>query len=151
MVTFDSKCKQPTNFLQIEVVLDASVAPEPVPAKSLSERVAYAPGRQPGKSGPLTKSSANSKAQPKSAATDKAKDAAGKRGRPAGRGRGRGGRRSAPGRPKKTAEELDQEMTDYMAGGPPNTSANGAAPAPAAGGEDLGMDEISVSSMDIIT
>ena len=64
------------------------------------------------------------------------------------RGRGeRGGRRgSKAGRGKpKTAQELDAEMTDYFdAGTGADTSAmNGSAPA-TNGGEDLGMDGVSV-------
>lgn len=71
------------------------------------------------------------------------------------RGRGRGGRRGRnAGRSKpKTADELDAEMVDYFDApgatggnnGTDGTAINGAAPA-AANGEDLGMDEISVSS-----
>ena len=70
------------------------------------------------------------------------------------RGRaGRAGRARGTGRPsRKTAEELDAEMTDYFVGGtgPANNGAgatNGA-PAAAAGGDDLGMDEISVRCRD---
>ena len=65
------------------------------------------------------------------------------------RGRGeRGGRRGAKasrGKPK-TAQQLDAEMTDYFdAGTGADTSAmNSAAPA-TNGGEDLGMDGVSVS------
>ena len=55
---------------------------------------------------------------------------------------------------RKTIEELDAEMTDYFGGNSTAAAeANGTA-APAgttATGEDLGMDEISVSSFDIIT
>ncbi len=65
-----------------------------------------------------------------------------------GRGRARGGRggsgvaRSKP----KTAEELDQEMSDYFVGGTTNAAsatapaANGNATATANGG-DIGMDD----------
>ena len=91
-----------------------------------------------------------SKAQPKRAGAVKATDDATR-----GTTRGRGGRvhrgRNA-GRPKpKTADELDAEMTDYFVGG---TAANGTdagaaatnGAASTAGGDDLGMDEISVRS-----
>lgn len=70
------------------------------------------------------------------------------------RGRGRGGRRGRnAGRNKpKTADELDAEMVDYFDApgttggntGTDGTAINGAGSA-AANGEDLGMDEISVS------
>ena len=73
-----------------------------------------------------------------------------------GRVGGRGGRRGRnAGRPKtKTADELDAEMVDYFdanaangTAAPTNAAAtiNGAA-APATNGEEIGMDEISVSS-----
>ena len=64
-----------------------------------------------------------------------------------GRGRGRGGRGGRnTNRPKpKTADELDAEMVDYF-----DTTATGAAApaegAAATGGDELGMEEISVSS-----
>ena len=48
----------------------------------------------------------------------------------------------------KTAEELDAEMTDYFAGGGSTETAAATATQPAAGGEDLGMEEISVSDDD---
>ena len=65
-----------------------------------------------------------------------------------GRGtkRGRNAGRSKP----KTAEELDAEMTDYFVGGTNSTGAvdgavtNGAVVPAAAGGDDMGVDEISV-------
>ena len=63
-----------------------------------------------------------------------------------------------PGKPKpkkltrakpKTAEELDAEMTDYFAGNGTATETTAAtATEPAATGEDLGMEEISVSDYD---
>ncbi|KKY14920.1 putative rna annealing protein [Phaeomoniella chlamydospora] len=119
--------------MKIELVVDAASAPAPAAPKPLGERI-----------------SANAKAQPKSATASKPKDAAAGRGGRATRGRGRKAR--TPGRPKKTAEELDQEMTDYMSASAPNTEANGNAAAPAAtNGEDLGMDEISVSTLALIT
>ncbi|MCJ1366253.1 hypothetical protein MMC16_005380, partial [Acarospora aff. strigata] len=121
--------------MRIEVVIDASRAPPPVPVKALSERIA-----QP-------------KAQPKPATATKATaHSTSTRG---GRGRGRAGRRGRnPGRPKaKTAEELDAEMVDYWDGNAANGAASGAEagavtngadqPAAANAGEDLGMDEIS--------
>ncbi|KIW90781.1 uncharacterized protein Z519_08564 [Cladophialophora bantiana CBS 173.52] len=118
----------------------APSVPEPAPAKSLAERVA-----------------ANPKAQPKSATTTKkvtGKD--GTKGRSAGK----------PGKPKrgrnprakpKTAEELDAEMTDYWGGNNPSAvgtaaeaaTTNGIAPA-ANTGDDMGMEEISVSDVEFI-
>jgi THO complex subunit 4 len=75
------------------------------------------------------------------------------RGKAAGtttRGRGKNPRGRNAGRPKKkTTEELDAEMTDYFGTNTapaeaPLAATNGAAPAAAAaGGDDLGMDEIS--------
>ncbi|KAL2786445.1 hypothetical protein BJX66DRAFT_30647 [Aspergillus keveii] len=110
--------------MKIEVVVDASHAPEVPAAKPLGDRVAQ------GKSKP--KPATNAKA---------ANTAAGKKGR---------GRRPGPrtNRPKpKTAEELDAEMDDYFitsgdaapAGAP--AAVNGA-PQQAAG-DDVGMAEIS--------
>lgn len=72
-----------------------------------------------------------------------------------GRGRGRGvrrGRNAGRGKPK-TADELDAEMVDYFdatgangAGGADGAATtNGASQAATNGGQDLGMDEISVS------
>ncbi|OAP62922.1 hypothetical protein AYL99_02149 [Fonsecaea erecta] len=124
----------------IEVVMDASRVPEPAPAKSLADRVA-----------------ANPKVQPKSAtATKKVTGKDGTKGRSAGK----------PGKPKrgrnprakpKTAEELDAEMTDYWGGNNPTAvgptaeaaATNGAAPA-ANTGDDMGMEEISVSDVEFI-
>ncbi|EXJ94313.1 LOW QUALITY PROTEIN: hypothetical protein A1O1_02707 [Capronia coronata CBS 617.96] len=149
--------KASTTSLDIEVVVDASKVPEPTPAKSLADRVAYANPKRPGNSEPLTKTSANPKAQPKSATTDKrvtGKDGA--KGRPAGKaGKPKRGR-NARAKPK-TAEELDAEMTDYWANNNPSAAGasteapatNGTAPAPNAG-DDMGMDEISVSDVEII-
>ncbi|OAL37148.1 hypothetical protein AYO20_03626 [Fonsecaea nubica] len=141
----------------IEVVMDASSVPEPARAKSLAERVAYAnPSKRSGKSEPLTKTSANPKAQPKSATATKVTGKDGVKGRSAGK----------PGKPKrgrnprakpKTAEELDAEMTDYWGGNNPSAvgtttepaATNGTAPA-ANAGDDMGMEEISVSDIDLI-
>ncbi|EXJ76792.1 uncharacterized protein A1O5_01300 [Cladophialophora psammophila CBS 110553] len=138
--------------------MDASSVPEPAPAKSLAERVAYAnPPKRSGKSEPLTKTSANPKAQPKSAtATKKVTGKDGTKGRSAGK----------PGKPKrgrnprakpKTAEELDAEMTDYWGGNNPSAvgttaeaaATNGIAPA-ANTSDDMGMEEISVSDVEFI-
>ncbi|KAJ0413175.1 hypothetical protein BJY00DRAFT_68296 [Aspergillus carlsbadensis] len=111
--------------MKIEVVVDASHAPEVPAAKPLGDRVAQ------GKSKP--KPATNAKA---------ANTAAGKK--------GRGARRPGPrtNRPKpKTAEELDAEMDDYFItsgdAAPANApaAANGA-PQQAAG-DDVGMAEIS--------
>lgn len=130
--------------------MDASNAPAPRPAKSLGERVAYAISNTSSRSAPLTKTSANPKAQPKSATATKASaNGTGKKAATKARKRGKNATRSKP----KTAQELDAEMTDYWTnsnGGTTMTDANGttngnAQPA-ATGGEDLGMDEISVSS-----
>ena len=137
--------------------MDASSVPEPPPAKSLADRVAYANPIRSKQSGPLTETSSNPKAQPKSATTTKATTKAGTKARVGGRPEKTKRGRNA--RPKpKTAEELDAEMTDYWgnannAAGATATgaaAANGTAPA-AAGGDDLGMDEISVSSVELIT
>ena len=92
------------------------------------------------------------KNQPKSAAAKPATNGTATRG---GRAGGRGARRGRNvGRPKaKTADELDAEMVDYFDANAANgTSAttdaagtvNGAV-APATNGEEVGMDEISVS------
>lgn len=70
-----------------------------------------------------------------------------------GRGGGRGNRRGRnAGRPKaKTADELDAEMVDYFDANSANGTTdaagitNGAA-APTANGEEIGIDEISVST-----
>lgn len=123
--------------MKVEVIVDASHAPEPKPVKSLAERVAYANPKSK-KAEPLTKTSANPKAQPKSATAtkatnkDKKKDTKGKPAKKA---------RSA--RPKpKTAEELDAEMTDYWAGGAGATTTE-ATPAAAAPATDAMEEEIS--------
>jgi hypothetical protein len=127
--------------------------PEAKTPKTLSERVAYANPKHKTKSGPLMQDSANPKAQPKSATATKAtaKDAKARKGKNAATKKTRP-QRSKP----KTAEELDAEMTDYFNAGNNASAApaavsdpNGAAAA-LAGGDDTGMDEISVSSLDII-
>ncbi|KAI9787112.1 MAG: hypothetical protein M1839_003347 [Geoglossum umbratile] len=118
--------------MKVEMVLDAARAPPPVPAKTLSERVA-----QP-------------KGQPKPATVTKSSGGVeGARGR-AARGRGRGRGRNA-GRPKpKTADELDAEMADYwgptgqpgVAGANTTANSNGAGqPAATNGSGDVGMDD----------
>lgn len=92
------------------------------------------------------------KNQPKSAATKPATNGTAARG---GRVAGRGARRGRnAGRPKtKTADELDAEMVDYFDANAANGTVattdatptiNGAA-APVPNGEEIGMDEISVS------
>ena len=129
--------------------MDASNAPAPPTVKSLGERVAYANSMSTS-SASLTKASVNPKAQPKSATSTKATNGAGKKAANKARRRGKNATRSKP----KTIEELDAEMTDFHTnnngGTTIMTDANGtttgnARPA-ATGGEDLGMDEISVSS-----
>ena len=117
----------------------------------MGDRVAYAKSKRSTTSDPLTKDSANSKAKPKSATAKKAsekKTAAGKTNK-----RGKNANRKP-----KTVDELDADMAGYFEGSgpaPATTQANGAAgdsaPAAATGGEDLGMDGISVSSTDFIT
>ena len=135
--------------------MDASNIQQAPAPKSLSERVAYAKSRKSISQSPLTNSSANPRAQPKSATTTKATlNGASKTGRAAVRAS-----KSRKGRKPKTTEELDAEMTDYW-----GTNTNGAPAAaavaggmatggaePAANGEDLGMDEISVGSVEFIT
>lgn len=126
---------------QVEVIVDASHVPAPAPAKSLSERVSYANQKKSNKSEPLTKTSANPKAQPKSATAKKVdtkdKKAAAK---------GKPQKKAKSARPKpKTAEELDAEMTDYWnngtnAGAAPTEGATTAATATAVDA----MEEISV-------
>lgn len=108
----------------------------------MSERVAYANPKKTTKSAPLTRDSANPKAQPKSATKAVAKDAA--KGRKATKNPKARNQRPKP----KTTEELDAEMTDYFNNNS-NTTAPAAGAAPtngATGGDDTGMDEISVSS-----
>lgn len=126
--------------------MDAAHAPAPAPVKSLAERVAYANPKTK-QSAPLTKTSANPKAQPKSATAVKVdpknKKQAAAKGKP---------KKAKNARPKpKTAEELDAEMTDYWAGnnGTMNAAAGGAAAAAPAKVDDA-MEEISVSNYDII-
>ena len=127
------------------------------PAKSLSERVAYANPGKSGKPTPLTKTSANPKAQPKSAVSAKAKANATNKTEAAG---GRRASRAKKGRTsnkpvKKTAEELDAEMTDYFAantnGAPAVAAAAAVADGAAAPVEDLGMEEISVGRAKFLT
>lgn len=124
------------------MVVDASLAPEPVQAKSLAERVAYANPKSK-KSEPLTKTSANPKAQPKSA-TAKKVDPKDKK-KP---GQAKPARKAKNPRPKpKTAEELDADMTDYWNVGGNNAAAppaDGAAATGTAAGPSDAMEEISV-------
>lgn len=107
----------------------------------MGDRVAYANPSARGKSTPLTKGSANPKAQPKSAVA-KPNNKNGVKERAVGKAGKAKTKRLAKAKPK-TAEELDAEMTDYFAGG--GSTETAAATQPAAGGDDLGMEEISVS------
>lgn len=121
------------------MIVDASHAPEPVPVKSLAERVAYDNPKSK-KSEPLTKTSANPKAQPKSATATKADSKDKKKA-----GKGKPVKKARNPRPKpKTAEELDAEMTDYWNGGAGNTATAEVAAANGAVAGDA-MEEISVS------
>ena len=126
------------------------------------DRVAYGKRSQTHASTPLTPTSANPKAQPKSAVPN-AKGAAAAKGS-AKKVVSKTRKRGRAAKPKKTADELDAEMSNYWesntAGGAANMadvngSANptdGAAAGSRPGGEDLGMDDISVSSsVDFIT
>jgi THO complex subunit 4 len=127
--------------------VNASSVPEPSQAKSLADRVAYGKPKRSVKSEPLTKTSANPKAQPKSATSKKATAKDGSQGRSAGKpGKPSRGRNARP--KAKTAEELDAEMTDYWGGNNPaatatttETATNGTAPAATTG--DDAMEEIS--------
>ncbi|RVX74297.1 hypothetical protein B0A52_02129 [Exophiala mesophila] len=125
-----AKAAKELNGMLIEVVVDASSVPQPAAPKPLAERVAANPKAQPKSAVNVKKATAKDGAKGKGAG----KDAKPKRGRNA--------------RPKKTAEELDAEMTDYWGGNNPSATgaapaapANGANPAPAGG--DEAMDEIS--------
>lgn len=129
--------------------MDASHAPAPAPVKRLGERVTYAGPSKPIWSAPLTKTSANPKAQPKSAIATKA-NAKGADKKAANKARKRD---KTVTRPKaKTVEELDADMANYYTNNGSTTMTdtngmtNGNAQPAATGGEDLGMDEISVSS-----
>ena len=116
--------------------------------------MSYAQSKALKKSEPLTKTSANPKtqpkAQPKSAVATKVTAKGPKVGKP---------KKTKNAKPKakpKTVDELDAEMADYFVGGNNTAGASTAAAPngatqPAAAGEDLGMDEISVSSFDMIT
>jgi THO complex subunit 4 len=139
--------------------MDASNVAQVEAPKSLSERVAYAKSSKSKSHSPLTDSSANPRAQPKSATATKAtSNGAAKTGRAAARAN-----KAKKGRKPKTTEELDAEMTDYWGtntNGAPATAAAAAAATegmatgaaePATNGEDLGMDEISVGSVEFIT
>ncbi|MCJ1351800.1 MAG: hypothetical protein MMC33_001784 [Icmadophila ericetorum] len=105
-----------TRKMKVEIIIDPSRAA----AVSLSDRLT-----QP----------KNQKNQPKSAApAEKKTNADATRGNGATRGRGTTKRGRNAGRPKrKTAEELDAEMTDYFDSNAA-TNANGAAVAPATNG-----------------
>ncbi|KAL9032362.1 MAG: hypothetical protein Q9214_008000, partial [Letrouitia sp. 1 TL-2023] len=116
--------KLSNRYGQIEVVLDASKAVTQAPVKTLGDRI-----------------------NPKQATAAKpATNGARTRGGRAARGRGgRRGRNAGRGKPK-TADELDAEMVDYFdtTNATGDAALNGAQPM-ATGGDDLGMDEISVS------
>ncbi|KAK5085614.1 RNA-binding RNA annealing protein [Lithohypha guttulata] len=126
------------NELGVEVVFDASNVPA---APSLAERVAYA-NPKPGKSDPLTKTSANSKAHPKAqpkSVTAKKVDNKNKK----VVGKDKPAKKAKNARPKpKTAEELDAEMTDYWNGSNAAATTEGAATSAAATAGDA-MEEIS--------
>ncbi|OJK01586.1 hypothetical protein ASPACDRAFT_1854957 [Aspergillus aculeatus ATCC 16872] len=114
--------------MKIEVVVDASHAPDVAAPKPLGDRVAQ------------------TKPKPKPATANKAATNAQGRGRRGVRKNGRTSNRPKP----KTVEELDAEMVDYFATtdntGPAegNAQTNGAPQQQqAAAGEDLGMAEIS--------
>ncbi|EEA28899.1 RNA-binding RNA annealing protein [Talaromyces marneffei ATCC 18224] len=108
--------------MKVEVVVDATHAPQVAAPKPLSERVT-----QP-------------KAQPKPATATKNATTTGRR------GRARARKPKGPAQHKKTAEELDAEMEDYFVGSEnaPSGAAttNGAAAAAAAAGDET-MAEIS--------
>ncbi|MCJ1309841.1 hypothetical protein MMC25_003502 [Agyrium rufum] len=106
--------------IKIEIVVDPTRAAMATP-RGMEDRVS------------------NPRAAPKSAAA--AKPAAGSQATRGGGARGRGGRKERnPGRPKKTADELDAEMADYFDPNapPPNGATNGATNGTVAtGGEDI--------------
>ncbi|OKL57557.1 hypothetical protein UA08_07138 [Talaromyces atroroseus] len=106
--------------MKVEVVVDATHAPQVPAPKPLSERVTQ------------------SKAQPKPATATKNTAAAGRR------GRGRPRKAKNPSQRKKTAEELDAEMVDYFAGSEnaPVGAETTNGTAPAANGDEA-MAEIS--------
>ncbi|KAL9613563.1 MAG: hypothetical protein Q9167_001896 [Letrouitia subvulpina] len=116
--------------MKIEVVLDASkaIAVAQLPVKTLSDRINKTNGPKQA-----------------TAAAKPAKNGTGTRGGRAARGRGRRGRNAGRAKPK-TADELDAEMVDYFdaTNAPGNAAPNGPQPT-TTGGDDLGMDEISVS------
>lgn len=110
--------------MKIEVLVTAKDAPEVPQPKKLADRIS-----QP-----------KNAAKPKPATDTKESKAAGRKAS-AARGRGRGGRNA--GRPKaKTADELDQEMTDYFASGANgDTAMAGGAVQPSNTGEAAMTDE----------
>lgn len=105
--------------MKVEVVVDATHAPQVAAPKPLSERVT-----QP-------------KAQPKPATATK-NAAAGAR-----RGRGRPKKAKGPAQHKKTAEELDAEMEDYFVGSENAPAGAAATNGAAAAAGDETMAEIS--------
>ena len=124
--------------IRVEALVDAEHAPAPPPPKTLTDRV----------SKPKTE---KEKPKPATAAPKNAADKKNIRGR--GRGRGRGGRNNSTRVKPKTADELDQEMTDYWNNGQPapvadtsmGTNGGPVQPAPAA---DAMEDEIMVCDID---
>ena len=107
--------------IRVEALVDAEHAPVPAAPKTLNDRVSK-PKTEKDKPKPAT--------APKAAADKKSV-----RGR--GRARGRGGRSTVTRTKPKTADELDQEMTDYWNNGQPAPgdtamATNGGAVQPAA-------------------
>ena len=138
---------------QIEIVVDAKRTAQDAGTKSLSDRIKQAFLRAQKNFTKNTSGTKSAAAQPKSAVAKKDKDtekgtAGNARGRKvtvAGRGRGTKRGRNA-GRPKrKTADQLDAEMTDYFNTGA-DTGANGTATT--ATDADTGMDEIAQSCLE---
>lgn len=105
--------------MKVEVVVDATHAPQVAAPKPLSERVTQ------------------SKAQPKPATATKNAAAAGRR------GRGRPKKPKGPAQHKKTAEELDAEMEDYFVGSENAPAGAAATNGAAAAAGDETMAEIS--------
>ncbi|KAI4197987.1 MAG: hypothetical protein LQ350_005573 [Teloschistes chrysophthalmus] len=117
--------------MKIEVVLDATKAAAPTPAKGLSDRITQGKGPKPAKGAKVATNGTTTRGE-----------------QTRGRGRARG-RNAGRGKPK-TADELDAEMVDYFdAPGPSGAvqadtaTANGAAQPFTNGAGDLGMDDIS--------
>ncbi|KAI9834110.1 MAG: hypothetical protein M1826_005221 [Phylliscum demangeonii] len=94
--------------IKIEVVVDASRASNIPRAKGLGERITQ-PKNQPRSAVPKEKNSGKS-------ATGRTRGGSTTNARGRGRGGRRGGARTGSHAPKKTAEQLDQDMNDYYAG-----------------------------------